>query len=251
MRSPQSRQLSSAQWTDDWAASNRGKHRKRTYVLECLSVLLLLIVGVSFVLFLAFPLNVGHDQQIPSRGYHQAGRRGAAEQQEGEPSEASSREDVALRLTKRPGVERYPVVGNPERLLLASHNRLMWYYLKSGGVKVLHEGQVRHVCGAQRPASGVAVTGTVNRGRARFAHWCTPRAYTMECFRATRWTTWAAPRRFGWCLGRTTGDRKRPGSTSFSWTSLQVHCHRAGVSTLNHAPVGAAVCPADLGWAMP
>ncbi len=32
-----------------------------------------------------------------------------------------------------------------DRLLLASHNRLLWYYYNSGKVDVLHEGQVR-VC---------------------------------------------------------------------------------------------------------
>ena len=30
-----------------------------------------------------------------------------------------------------------------DRLLLASHNRLLWYYYNSGKVDVLHEGQVR------------------------------------------------------------------------------------------------------------
>ena len=29
-----------------------------------------------------------------------------------------------------------------DRLLLASHNRLLWYYYNSGKVDVLHEGQV-------------------------------------------------------------------------------------------------------------
>ena len=30
-----------------------------------------------------------------------------------------------------------------DRLLLASHNRLLWYYYNSGQVDVLHEGQVK------------------------------------------------------------------------------------------------------------
>ena len=33
-----------------------------------------------------------------------------------------------------------------DRLLLASHNRLLWYYYNSGKVDVLHEGQV--ICSA-------------------------------------------------------------------------------------------------------
>jgi hypothetical protein len=30
----------------------------------------------------------------------------------------------------------------PDRLLLASHNRLMWFHINSGKTTVLHEGQV-------------------------------------------------------------------------------------------------------------
>ncbi|KAK9811643.1 hypothetical protein WJX72_007577 [[Myrmecia] bisecta] len=62
---------------------------------------------------------------------------------------------------KRLGVERFPVVGDAERLMLASHNRLLWYYYHTGEVKVLHEGQGVYYGlfpGDELDASGVPTT---------------------------------------------------------------------------------------------
>ena len=39
-------------------------------------------------------------------------------------------------------VETFPHFGNANRLLLATHGRLMWYRLDTGEVQVLHEGEV-------------------------------------------------------------------------------------------------------------
>jgi hypothetical protein len=58
----------------------------------------------------------------------------------------ASRVERAMRLTpvyRGPGkIETFPQFGNANRLLLATHGRLMWYRYDTDTVQVLHEGEV-------------------------------------------------------------------------------------------------------------
>ena len=58
--------------------------------------------------------------------------------------------------------EAFRTAPGSDRLLLASHNRLLWYYYNSGKVDVLHEGQVGvRICTTTRSEAGLSrVTGS-------------------------------------------------------------------------------------------
>lgn len=70
-------------------------------------------------------------------------------------------------MYRGPGkIETFPGFANANRVLLATHNRLMWYRYDTDELRVIHEGQVRtpglagrrpSCCAAQLAAAGVVV----------------------------------------------------------------------------------------------
>lgn len=167
---------------------------------------------------------------------------------------AAARAERAMRIVPQyrgPGkVETFPHFSNANRLLLATHGRLMWYRYDTDQVTLLHEGQVglgssalppalRPVQLAQ-PALGSLVEGVAMLlaaaapGALRF-RWLAhsdasatqqPPAHSPLCAVRRVCTTepspvpsaacWASPPHCGWCRGPTTGGMLPIPASGFS-----------------------------------
>ena len=129
----------------------------------------------------------------------------------------------------------FPVLGESDaKVLLASHNRLLWYNYISGETQILHEGKVRHSCafainGTFEPAGACRALFLQNQLIMHVQQETWPpdmscrREYITEHFQEAHWMRRGGPRPYGWCRGPTTGTRPRLRSSCSRSTYRQVN----------------------------
>ena len=120
---------SPAAFASDWHQSSSAPRRKqsgRADVLESLCLLGFAAACTGYIYYLSQQTQGLEDTQL-----------------DGLPGQTVTASEPAWGAD---GIGRFPRPEGGEKLLLASHNRMLWYYPATGEANIIHEGEVRTVC---------------------------------------------------------------------------------------------------------